>query len=145
VYLAGVIPGLLQGQRQVCKETIPASSKLLAVSPFPAEIRGEIKTHFATFILYPVLSLASRFWSCNCRAHSLTRASKPKVEALCNDSEAFAGFTQKKHCSVSSEFWALKTITSEKFFHGEYNSIGEQVHVAAYVGVGCCLSGVKTD
>lgn len=54
----------------------------------------------------PVLSLASRFWSCNCRAHSLTRASRPKVEALCNDSEAFAGFAQKKHCSVSSEFWA---------------------------------------
>jgi len=53
----------------------------------------------------PVLSLASRVWSCNCRAHSLTRASRPKVEAWCNDSEAFAGFTRKKHCSVSSEFW----------------------------------------
>ena len=44
----------------------------------------------------PVLNLASRLWSCNCKAHSLTQSARPDVEAWCIDSAA---------CFVSSTLW----------------------------------------
>jgi len=50
----------------------------------------------------PVLSLASRLWSCYCSAHCLTQASRSRIEAWCNNSP---GFSQKKQCSGSTEAW----------------------------------------
>lgn len=51
----------------------------------------------------PVLTLANRFRSCNCRAHSLTRTSRPNVEPWLNYYASLALSPQKKHCCVSSE------------------------------------------
>src|ERR1043165_4876128 len=51
----------------------------------------------------PVLTLANRFRSCNCRAHSLTRTSRPNVEPWLNYYASLTLSPQKTHCCVSSE------------------------------------------